>query len=165
MKTKANPTYLKRVSSEFTLYNRKRNSILRWVGYEQKQKIILDSTHTRDYIYFIPIAFRIGRIYWRLEMKDHSQEELTIKNDTATARPWIKKIGILLVILSCVLYGGLLIVPFTPYTAGTKAVISTALIVSGEASFWFGALILGKELVTRYRKHLNPFRWFKKRNN
>lgn len=98
-------------------------------------------------------------------MKNTDQEERIIENEAPAGRPWIKKIGILLVVLSCVLYGGLLLVPFTPYPAGTKAVISTALVVSGEASFWFGAIILGKEIVTRYRKHLNPLSWFKKRND
>jgi hypothetical protein len=97
-------------------------------------------------------------------MKNSDQEELILENE-GPSRPWIKKIGIFLVILSCVLYGGLFFVPFAPYTAGTKAVISTALVVSGEASFWVGALILGKEIVTRYRKHLNPLSWFKKRND
>lgn len=98
-------------------------------------------------------------------MSDRDQEEQTLKSENPAGSPWVKKIGILLVILSCVLYGGLLLVPLTPYTAGTKAVISTALVVSGEASFWLGALILGKELITKYRRYLNPVRWFNKRDN
>lgn len=98
-------------------------------------------------------------------MKNPDQEELILENTESAGKPWIKKIGILLVILSCVLYGGLFLVPFSPYTAGTKAVISTALVVTGEASFWVGALLLGKEIVTRYKKHLNPLSWFKKRDD
>ncbi|VFU18930.1 conserved hypothetical protein [anaerobic digester metagenome] len=46
---------------------------------------------------------------------------------------------------------------------GTKAAISSILIVSGEISFWVGGFILGKELVMKYRRHLNPLRWFKKK--
>ncbi|MFX4261550.1 transporter suffix domain-containing protein [Pelotomaculum propionicicum] len=98
-------------------------------------------------------------------MSERSQEEPTLKKDEATGSPRIKKIGLLLVILSCVLYAGLILVPFTPYTTGTKAAISSALVVSGEASFWLGALILGKEIVTKYRSYLNPVRWFKKRDS
>lgn len=97
-------------------------------------------------------------------MSDRGQEEPTLKKKDTAGSKWIKKMGLFLVILSCVLYGGLLLVPFTPYTTGTKAVISSALVVSGEASFWLGALILGKEIVTKYRRYLNPIRWFKKRD-
>jgi hypothetical protein len=78
-------------------------------------------------------------------------------------RTRFRKTGIILIILSFVLYGGLLIVPFTPYPLGTKAAISSILIVSGEISFWVGGFILGKELVMKYRRHLNPLRWFKKK--
>lgn len=98
-------------------------------------------------------------------MSERVQEEQILKSEKPTGIPWVKKIGVLLIILSFVLYGGLLLVPFTPYTTGTKAVISTVLIVSGEASFWLGALILGKELVKKYGKYLNPARWFKKTDN
>lgn len=98
-------------------------------------------------------------------MTDRGQEETTLKNEDSAGRPLIKKIGLFLVILSCVLYGGLLLVPFVPYTTGTKAVISSALVISGEASFWLGALILGKEFVTKYRRYFNPLKWFKRRND
>jgi len=56
-------------------------------------------------------------------------------------------------------------VPFSPYTTGVKAAISSALIISGEVSFWLGGLILGKELLSKYRKHLNPFNWFEKKSD
>ncbi|NLW37047.1 MAG: transporter suffix domain-containing protein [Peptococcaceae bacterium] len=71
--------------------------------------------------------------------------------------------GVILIILSFILYGGLFIVPFTPFTFGTKAAISSILIVSGEISFWVGGFILGKELVMKYRRYMNPLRWFKKK--
>lgn len=98
-------------------------------------------------------------------MNDTIQKEQAIKKETAARKPWIKKIGIFLVVISCVLYGGLLLVPFIPYNTGAKAAISTALVISGEASFWLGALILGKEIVKKYRNHLNPLNWFKKRHD
>jgi len=73
-----------------------------------------------------------------------------------------KKLGIFLIVLSFVLYAGLLLVPFIPLTIGIKAAISTTLIISGEATFWVGCLILGKELAKKYKKYLNPLRWFKR---
>ncbi|WP_134217410.1 transporter suffix domain-containing protein [Pelotomaculum sp. FP] len=77
----------------------------------------------------------------------------------------LKKIGIALVILSCVLYGGLFIVPFIPCSVATKAIISTSLVISGEASFWIGGIILGKELVSKFRYYFNPMNWFKKKGS
>jgi len=77
----------------------------------------------------------------------------------------LKKIGIALVILSCVLYGGLFIVPFIPCSVATKAIISTSLVISGEASFWIGGIILGKELVSKFRYYNNPMNWFKKKGS
>jgi len=77
-------------------------------------------------------------------------------------KPWLKKAGIALVILSCAFYGALLLVPFTPYTVGVKVIISSVLVFLGEASFWIGGFILGREIVMKYRKYLNPLQWFKK---
>ena len=77
----------------------------------------------------------------------------------------LKKIGIALVILSCVLYGGLFVVPFIPCSVAAKAIISTSLVISGEASFWIGGIILGKEFVSKYRYYFNPINWFKKKGD
>jgi hypothetical protein len=59
-----------------------------------------------------------------------------------------------------VLYGGLALVPFIPGRLEDKVALSSALVISGEASFWIGGAILGKEIVTQYRKWLNPCNWF-----
>lgn len=96
-------------------------------------------------------------------MTGHNQKENTLQVKNFSNKSRTKKIGVFLVVLSCVLYGGLLLVPFTHYTVSTKAAISSALIILGESSFWLGGLILGKELVTKYRKYINPLHWFKKK--
>ncbi len=86
-----------------------------------------------------------------------------IHQDTKPAeKPKSRAVGIILIALSFVLYGCLLIIPFIPYPVGTKAVVSTILIITGEISFWAGGFILGRELVMKYRKYFNPLRWFKK---
>jgi hypothetical protein len=93
-------------------------------------------------------------------MNDNEYKEI----DTAQKKnsPRLKNIGLFLLALSFLLYSGLLLIPFVPYAAGTKAAIASVLIVTGEISFWVGGLILGKELISRYRKQLNPLKWFKK---
>lgn len=80
-------------------------------------------------------------------------------------RPLLFKIGIGLVVASFVFYGGVLLVPFTGFSGKVKIIIGTTLAILGEASFWIGGIILGKEVVTRYRKYLNPFQWLGKKKD
>ncbi|WP_188455776.1 transporter suffix domain-containing protein [Virgibacillus oceani] len=74
----------------------------------------------------------------------------------------LKRVGIFLFILSWILYGIAFVVPFTPLATNTKVIMGTLFIVLGEAAFWISCIIVGKELMKRYRKHLNPVNWFKK---
>lgn len=77
----------------------------------------------------------------------------------------LTRIGFILVAASFVLYGGILLIPFTPFSGSTKIVIGTTLAVLGEVSFWIGGIILGKEVITRYKKYLNPLHWLKKKDD
>lgn len=70
--------------------------------------------------------------------------------------------GIACLILSCLLYGGLLLVPFLPFGFGGQALASAGLVVTGEAAFWVGCLLAGRELMVRYRKRLDPRSWFRR---
>lgn len=75
----------------------------------------------------------------------------------------LKRIGVGLVALSFLLYGGALLVPLLPLSAGAKIATASSLAVAGEISFWAGGLILGREIVARYKKYLNPLGWFRRR--
>jgi 4-amino-4-deoxy-L-arabinose transferase-like glycosyltransferase len=72
-----------------------------------------------------------------------------------------KKLGYILLILSFLFYGLILIVPFLSITLTVKSVITTVLIIIGEICFWVGGIILGKELINKYRKWFNPLSWVK----
>lgn len=89
-------------------------------------------------------------------------EHADIEKERKESSGKLRKLGISLIVLSFVFWGGLLIVPFIQYSVGIKIAISTVLAVLGEVSFWIGAFILGKEVIARYKKYLNPFRWFKR---
>ena len=78
--------------------------------------------------------------------------------------PW-RTLGILLVISSFVAYGCLLVLPFLTLSAAVKLALAPALVASGEAAFWIGGALLGKELVARYRRYLNPRSWCVRRGN
>lgn len=73
-----------------------------------------------------------------------------------------KRAGIFLFVLSCILYGIAFIIPFTPFSANTKVIMATLFAISGEVAFWVSCIIVGKELMKRYRRYLNPVNWFKR---
>lgn len=70
-----------------------------------------------------------------------------------------RTLGILLVILSCVAYGLLILVPFLPLSTTSKLLLSPLLVGAGEATFWVGGALLGKEIVARFKRYLNPCNW------
>jgi len=76
---------------------------------------------------------------------------------------WKRRLGLGLIGLSCLLYGGLFLVPMTSLSSKGKVALSSALVISGEASFWIGGLILGKEVIAKYRGALDPRKWWKGR--
>lgn len=72
------------------------------------------------------------------------------------------RLGIGLVIASFVLYGlGLLLIPFLPIGVAEKAGAVVIALAAGEISFWAGAALTGKEVITRYRHMLNPCQWLR----
>jgi len=60
-------------------------------------------------------------------------------------RRWI---GLALVGLSFPIYGMLLVVPMLTLSIEGKALLSAAIVVAGEAAFWLGAIILGREVLS-----------------
>lgn len=52
-------------------------------------------------------------------------------------------------------YSGLLLVHFMPFSSSGKILLSSLLVICGEGSFWIGVLILGKQVVSKYRS-FNP---------
>jgi len=51
----------------------------------------------------------------------------------------------------------------TPFSTEGKVALSSLLVISGEASFWIGGLILGRKAIARYRGALDPRRWLRGR--
>ncbi len=81
-----------------------------------------------------------------------------------------RKLGLLLIIISCGMWATVLVVPFLPWASSVppstaiaqKALLTTSLLIASEVIFWLGILLLGKELASRYRQKLNPYYWWKK---
>lgn len=72
------------------------------------------------------------------------------------------KLGILLILLSGVAFGIMLTIPFLDLENKQKVIGSSAAFIAMEILFWAGSLLLGKELISKYKSYLNPKRWFKK---
>lgn len=73
------------------------------------------------------------------------------------------KIAIILVTVSCAFWAGLLALPFLSVSGPARAWIGGGLIVAGEATFWIGAIIVGRELMLHHRDKLWPGNWFGRR--
>jgi hypothetical protein len=72
------------------------------------------------------------------------------------------KIGLVLIVASCLLWIAILFAPILPVSIAEKAVIITSLILVSEVMFWLGILLAGKQLAHRYRSQLNPIEWWRK---
>lgn len=72
-------------------------------------------------------------------------------------------IGKILLVFSTVIWiSGLALVPFLPLKLASKAWLAGTCIVIGEVTFYISAFLLGKEIIKKYRKYLNPREWFKR---
>lgn len=71
-------------------------------------------------------------------------------------------IGWFMIIMACIFWLVIVVVPFLSLSVSAKATTITVLLILGEVFFWIGAIFVGKEVVTKYRSKLNPKNWFKK---
>ena len=58
-----------------------------------------------------------------------------------------KVIGYTLLLVSCIAWGLLPLVPFLPYKAGELAAIGGALFIFAEITWWLAMPLLGKEII------------------
>ena len=88
---------------------------------------------------------------------DESPQGESAKDPTGR-RAWLYVFS--LVVVPGLFYAAVLGVPFLPLATGTKVWVSAALIVAAEGTFVVSVLLLGKEVVSRYRRYLDPRRLF-----
>ena len=73
------------------------------------------------------------------------------------------KLGIIIIVVSVLLFLSLPVIPFLPIESKTKITISTIVFIVAEITFYGGGFLLGKELFTKYKSYLNPKKWFKRK--
>ena len=75
----------------------------------------------------------------------------------------MQKLGLFLFIVSFLPWLAILfVVPFLPLDITQKTTIDVVLAIVAEVCFWVSVLLLGKEVVTKYRRYLNPRYLWKK---
>ncbi|NQU31963.1 MAG: transporter suffix domain-containing protein [Bacteroidetes bacterium] len=77
---------------------------------------------------------------------------------------WKVKLGIILMIVSIPLFLAVFLIPFLSIDGKLKITLTTILLIVAEVIFWGGGLLVGKELFTKYKAHMNPKNWFKKKS-
>ena len=73
-------------------------------------------------------------------------------------------IAIALILLSGILFGLVFVVPFLSLSLTFKGVLLTSLVIGMEITWWTGVVLVGKQLLTKYLRHLNPRTWFITKN-
>lgn len=68
-----------------------------------------------------------------------------------------KSIGWILLLLACLCWLLIIVIPFVTDGVGRIAGFITALVVLGEILFWVGTLLVGKEVLSHYKQ-----KWFAK---
>ncbi|HDR7794343.1 TPA: transporter suffix domain-containing protein [Bacillus luti] len=89
-------------------------------------------------------------------------EKEIVSNENKQKKPLLFKVGIGLLIIYVLLWGSALIIPFTSLSAQVKTIVIPGCIVVGEILFLIGAVFVGKEVVSKYKKYLNPKNWRRK---
>ena len=59
------------------------------------------------------------------------------------------RIGIVLILLSGMLWFSLFAIPFLPLTVGQKAVLAAAMFVGVQIAWWSGAMLVGPQTIAR----------------
>lgn len=74
-------------------------------------------------------------------------------------QPYIRALAAMFIMLSFPLYGMILWVPFAPFPPEIKIFLSAGLFVASEIAFWGGVMVLGKEVVDRYKVYFSISYW------
>lgn len=80
-------------------------------------------------------------------------------------RNWKFKLGVYLIVTSIFLFISLPIFPFLNIENKIKISITTGVFIGAEILFWSGGLLVGKEMLTKYKSYFYPKNWFKRTDN
>lgn len=73
-----------------------------------------------------------------------------------------KGVGVTLIIFSFIVWMFILAAPFLEISIKLKTAMVTICVILGEVFFWGGTILVGKDIVKKYIKVINPLKWIKK---
>ena len=76
-------------------------------------------------------------------------------------RKFLKILGISLILLSWIIWGVIIILPFFKLTLKQYA-IAYPVLIAATSIFWVGAALVGKELIQKYNLLPKIKKWFKR---
>ncbi|GEK34423.1 transporter suffix domain-containing protein [Kurthia sibirica] len=82
-----------------------------------------------------------------------------------TKKTILFKIGMVCIGLACLFWLIPIAIAFVSLTTAMKATAIASCFIIAEIFFWIGALLVGKELVTKFRSSLHPRNWRKKKKS
>ena len=74
-----------------------------------------------------------------------------------------KKLGIILIVISFILWIFILGAPWLPISNALKVSMVAIFIILGEIFFWGGTILVGKDMIKKYKQYLNPITWLRKK--
>jgi hypothetical protein len=95
-------------------------------------------------------------------MRENDPVRLVSGSDDASdpiskKRAWILVIVVL--VIPGALYSAVPVMPFLPLTTAQKIGLSAGIVVPAEVVFWGATLLVGKEVISRYRRFFDPRAW------
>ena len=76
---------------------------------------------------------------------------------------WKFKLGVVLVSLSMFIFLFIFFIPLLNMTDKHKIFVAGVAAVAGEVFFWSGGLLLGKQLLDKYKSYMKWNYWFDKK--
>ena len=61
----------------------------------------------------------------------------------------MRLIGIFMIVISCLMFGSIFVVPFLHIAPGYKLLAGSLLTINGEILFWFGTGIIGRDVLKK----------------
>jgi len=80
-------------------------------------------------------------------------------------KKWKIRLGLALITISVIIFLTLLAIPFLGFDLKIKLTLLTALAITGEAFYWVGILLIGKEAWKKYKAYLKSGTWIEKKKD
>ena len=79
------------------------------------------------------------------------------------SKRWKFRIGIVIILISILIFFALFAIPFLSVSVKTKLALTPVLLVTGEVMFWLGIVLIGKDVYLRFKATLKSGEWMSRK--